>query len=1047
MEKYLKVTKSFFCDRLFLNRFLQKRNLLRGLISFICCVFFINVHAQYEHRYMPSPQTWDFMKYGNVPVSLYTGRLDLQIPIYHYQDVDFDINISLGYNSAGFIPNKPAGPVGLNWFLNCGGVITRRVVGVPDDACGFQGFGSPFIPNGILKYSKDNGTYIANNSIPGEQFFGHWILYNNMNGERYETTPDIFSFNFGKHRGSFIIDANGKVHVFDCENSGTYKIELSEMNIQPHQAHGFQTTIHESAIKITTGDGYIYEFGGNDEYVEYVFNYIYDDNTIDKYVRIEDPITITSWYLKSITAPNNRKVVFCYSDDLSDDQWISGFPPNDGKGNYIFTLIPYASKTLAYHGIGGQQIADYDHAYNSKLQVLKTVYLTKITIDNTLKVEFNYLPKEESDSHYPGHGVATIYGRKLKKLDEIIITDQLENENVDQITFSYQNLGPSNKKRMFLVEINNKRLEKYSFTYNKTNILPSTATNDIDFWGFWRESDNTTNFNNNFIPMFHLDSELNIIYTQMPTVRDPVTTNHDAGLLNKVVYPTGGRTEIIYEPHDYSKRLERRADNYFIPKLYTVSGNAGGARVKTLKDIDNTGTEQERKFIYEGGILMNWQNLVRLALFPNLSYIELHVFSHGISIDCYDDEYICYSSVTEKQTNNGYTKTFFSTFDSDPDDDFVVILSVPALNFVRGIYRTADSRKTERGKILEVIHFKENYDTVAVEKYSHKQIDISDNYILSKVISGDYAFEYRNYIHSPLLEKKTNKSYYFNNQNPVVTTETYNYNAQNQLSEIITQNSNGDSFITRFTYPKDFGSLSASVSGSSDKEIIATMQEKNILNKVIEEQNFIVKSGTLTELLTGGEIHRYKKKDGTTGIILPWEEYTLELSAPSNILTVSSLNPSNNMLTYHSGYKPTRIYDKYDSKGNLTQYHSENNNNTSVIWGYNGQYPIAKIENATYEEVKTALNLTENQIQALNPIANPANSDFTKLKNLRTQLPPQALLTIYTYKPLVGMTSQTDPNGITTYYEYDDTGRLSLIRDNKGNIIKSYQYHYQNETP
>jgi YD repeat-containing protein len=87
------------------------------------------------------------------------------------------------------------------------------------------------------------------------------------------------------------------------------------------------------------------------------------------------------------------------------------------------------------------------------------------------------------------------------------------------------------------------------------------------------------------------------------------------------------------------------------------------------------------------------------------------------------------------------------------------------------------------------------------------------------------------------------------------------------------------------------------------------------------------------------------------------------------------------------------------------------------------------------DEVKAALGGTIPDLGA-------GGLSAAQISSLRSGL-PSALITIYTYKPLVGITSVTDPNGVTTYYEYDSFGRLQYLRDDKGNIRKSYDYHYK----
>lgn len=56
--------------------------------------------------------------------------------------------------------------------------------------------------------------------------------------------------------------------------------------------------------------------------------------------------------------------------------------------------------------------------------------------------------------------------------------------------------------------------------------------------------------------------------------------------------------------------------------------------------------------------------------------------------------------------------------------------------------------------------------------------------------------------------------------------------------------------------------------------------------------------------------------------------------------------------------------------------------------------------------------------------------------------PTDSEMSTYSYKPLIGPTSETDFSGKTIFYEYDKLGRLKLIKDANGRIIKDFDYNY-----
>lgn len=65
-----------------------------------------------------------------------------------------------------------------------------------------------------------------------------------------------------------------------------------------------------------------------------------------------------------------------------------------------------------------------------------------------------------------------------------------------------------------------------------------------------------------------------------------------------------------------------------------------------------------------------------------------------------------------------------------------------------------------------------------------------------------------------------------------------------------------------------------------------------------------------------------------------------------------------------------------------------------------------------------------------------------KIDDLRIH-PADARMTTYTHQPLVGVTSVTDINNVSTYYEYDPLNRPYLTRDQDGNIRKKTTYGYK----
>lgn len=181
-----------------------------------------------------------------------------------------------------------------------------------------------------------------------------------------------------------------------------------------------------------------------------------------------------------------------------------------------------------------------------------------------------------------------------------------------------------------------------------------------------------------------------------------------------------------------------------------------------------------------------------------------------------------------------------------------------------------------------------------------------------------------------------------------------------------------------------------------------------------------------------------KTKEFLNGTLLTQKniKYSFDDSTLNNFVLPSSIQTLKNGSA--SDVEDRILFHQYDDYGNPVEVSKSDGIHIVYIWGYNKSKPIAKIENATYAQVQA-------YISNLQTLSNGTDEQglITALNNLRTTL-PNSMITTYTYKSLIGISTITDPKGDKVTYHYDDFNRLQYVKDKDGNILSENQYNYKN---
>nr|WP_320059439.1 hypothetical protein [uncultured Bacteroides sp.] len=975
----------------------------------------LDISYQNTEPKMPTWQTYEFMRYGKVASSLYTGTVNYSIPFYTYKDNDFEIPISFDYASNGFRTNSQTGPLGHDWLLNVGGIITREIKGIPDDvsASVITPNGTGINPRGFYYvYMND----ISQSSVHPPQIFldssYNLVFYNEIysggNYYHYDIEPDIYHFNFMGYSGSFHFWYNGKIEVFNTTGSS------AGIKVKPDDNE-------MGAFQIITPNGYTYIFySNNGEYIPKLNNGIETKTTI-------------SWKLGEIIAPNGRKASFCY-----------GIPRNSATGNnyryiprtnyYQTNWPPYAdNSTSSYLGLDIDNVISYP--------------LDSIKVSGNTTIRFSHIVSNTEKYIYNGKiEKAAIYTALIDKIEVFHENTMVKRCNIN---YTYSKADPwatTGNIIPFLGSVKISGEGSYSFNYDglADKTFPYLGSFSFDHWGYYN------GMNDNLRPVdmtesLSYDSQHNEILNT--SLKNPNATYAMRGMLKRISYPTGGYSELEYEPHKYSAKIVRNSQNSFVPSISYLTNDeiTGGLRIKKIVNYSSDGIKTDSlSYIYAGsnnlssGILIN---VPRYGVeytasdgYNNRKSVKFYSSSNNIYN--YDKTHIEYSRVTERKSDNSTTDYYFTTSLTSPDGFSAGgNLGSNSNDVPTFVQYDQDAPGRYYATFFHVGGFSQEITNILTpttsfqSKRGHlwrKEIRGANGILLrneitnyefpsiSQIVTPKIVGEVWKNISSEEIDHRianTSVSNYENNVQIDSRTD-FSYNMHGQTINTKTTTSAGDSLITKYLYVTD-------ITPTPTSGIYKNMLDNNVTNYPMQETVYLKKNNVLKQI--SAKRYTYVNPDINNG----------KLIRPS---TVEVWNQGETWTT-------TIRYNAYDNMGNLLEMEDKNGRHTAFLWSYGGQYLIAKIENATYAVVNTFLSSNGLiSAAALSAMSDPGDDIINGLKNLKSQL-PNASIFVYRHKSLVGIREAAAPNKITSYYGYDAWGRLINIEDNEHKKTNLYKYN------
>lgn len=1067
----------------------------------ICCAH--TVLGQERNSIVPvTPEAAALAKMVNYPVNLNTGVPGINIPFYTIKIGGMELPITFEYNASGFKINERSTRVGLGWSLSTDLQITRSVNGL-DDFKGSTGYlantlngtYTPGTASYPLFYTPSpfpnaNAYDMAAGLVDGLPDKFNYRLLNKSGSFFFQKTGGIsytivtapyenIKITFDNNQ-FVVVDTDGTTYYFGTTGGG----DVDAMNAGGKEVSttgGTGAITTWKCLKIVNNVGsdeinFSYSPKGSERYVSYG-DYI-------EYYSNDDPCTLDA-YLTSNEYP---------LDGFTSYDQVEGYVPFHrlSSPKYWEYFANGAQEKLHVPYVDPNDNTVYDKVYtrsvsssgNGSVTIVRGIALTEITFRGG-KVVFSGTDKLSS---------IRVFDQSNNERKSVYLTSTYTTPSNLTLAQSYN--GPNFLGTLYLDGLEMKgggiSFEKYGLLYNSKFCFGDHLKGQ-DAWGY--VNGNTIDMSvttsatsiprtkiiqpryyfdiNPFAPCNNYTENVSVYIGEDQFTEVSSDELMQRGILQRIIYPTGGFADFDFEANQYNEIYSRPDWSMGLPQL------CGGLRIRSISYYDANTVKPKSQSYYrygdyeEGtGVMMNKPRVVlgegkfhfdAVSDVQTIAYLK--VLNSSLGIPCSDrtclameaietkttyrpasarnysyanGSPIYYTKVTEYKQDMGKQsgKTVYEYYPPETFHDFPEVplidkervsetpFSYIKTSWMEGAQKSVSTYKfSTAGKFellnkrsFEYIRYLRTGQVQAVYSYFRTLYQLVENgyigqsrdlYDNTQMFAsslpnpdGEYrSGEYGIPIGKLLLSKETEES--FDGPSSQLTTiKNYYYdnNTYPQLSRVVTSNSKQQAITKSIKYAYDFN-------GVYDQ-----MEALNMISQPVEEVEF---NNTL-----GVELSR--KKTNYAAITAGFGFYAPETEQ-------GSINgqPLETDLTIN----------KYDQYGNILQMTGRDGIPVSYLWGYQARYPVAELKGVLYSTIPS-IYLSNSQINS----PSSDNSLRTVLANLRSAFIGNKLISTYTYKPLAGITSQTTPNSLTTYYDYDLYDRLITVKDNNEQLVKAQAY-------